>query len=77
MRESLKVRKSVRRLRARESACEGAPESDDWESVRESASSESGWDLRILEKRPVKIMRERGARDSARSESAACLRVRV
>ena len=39
VRESLKVRKSVRRLRvSRESACEGAPESGDWESVWECAS---------------------------------------
>ena len=34
MRVRVKVRKSVRRLRvSRESACDGAPESDDWESV--------------------------------------------
>ena len=65
----------------RERACEEASasassESDDWESsVRESSASESGWDLRIPEKRPVKYTRKR-ARDSAR-ESAACLRVRV
>jgi hypothetical protein len=40
----------------RERALEEASASASPESVRESSASESGWDLRILEKRPVKYM---------------------